>query len=55
MAHVINLAVQDVLSVLKVGYIEIENGEEIYDQIDQIEINGVIPKVRNYMLYISTI
>jgi hypothetical protein len=56
LAHVINLAAQDALTVLKVGYFE--NDNEIYNQIDQnneIGISGVIPKVRNYMLYIFKI
>ncbi|CAB5180528.1 unnamed protein product [Rhizophagus irregularis] len=48
LAHVINLAAQDALTVLKVGYLE--NDNEIYNQIDQnneIGISGVIPKLRN--------
>ena len=47
LAHIINLAAQDALSVLKVGYIEFENEVEIYNQVDQVE--SVIPKVRNYI------
>lgn len=50
MAHIINLAAQDALHSLKVGYAE--NEDEI---LDQIEINGVIPKVRNCILYIFKI
>jgi hypothetical protein len=47
LAHIINLAAQDALHSLKVGYAE--NEDEI---LDQIEINGVIPKVRNlYIVY----
>ncbi len=40
LAHVINLAAQDLLHSLKAGF---ENEYEIFDQI---EVNGVIPKVR---------
>ena len=47
MAHIINLAAQDALSALKVGYVEFENEDEIYNQVDQVE--SVIPKVRNYI------
>jgi hypothetical protein len=52
LAHVINLAAQDALNVLKVGYSE--TNDEILED-DQTEISGVIPKVRNYMLYIFEI
>lgn len=42
LAHVINLAAQDALSILKVGYFEIEN-----EILNQVEISGsVISKVR---------
>jgi hypothetical protein len=41
LAHVINLAAQDALSSLKANHFE--NEDEIFDQV---EINGVIPKVR---------
>jgi hypothetical protein len=50
LAHIINLAAQDALHNLKVGYAESE--DEI---LDQIEINGVIPKVRNCILFIFKI
>lgn len=42
LAHIINLAAQDSLSKLKVGYVEGEN--EIIN--DNKETNDVIPKVR---------
>jgi len=42
LAHIINLAAQDSLSKLKVGYVKAEN--EIIN--DNGEINDVIPKVR---------
>jgi hypothetical protein len=41
LAHIINLAVQDALTSLKVGYLESEN--EILNQDDHI--NDIIPKV----------
>jgi hypothetical protein len=42
LAHIINLAAQDALSTLKVGYVENEN--EI--MLNNDEISEVIPKVR---------
>ncbi len=47
LAHIINLAAQDALSILKVGYIEFDNENEIYNQTDQVE--SVISKV--YFIY----
>jgi hypothetical protein len=52
LAHVINLAAQDALAKLKVGYVESEN--EMLN--DSREINDVIPKVKNhYYIFIKLI
>ena len=48
MAHIINLAAQDALSSLKVGYIE--NEDEILNQNN--EIVEVIPKLRKLVVKI---
>ena len=48
MAHIINLATPDVLSSLKVGYIE--NEDEILNQNN--EIVEVIPKLRKLVVKI---
>ncbi|EXX64064.1 hypothetical protein RirG_146420 [Rhizophagus irregularis DAOM 197198w] len=48
MAHVINLAAQDALSSLKVGYVESE--DEILNQ--NKEIVDVIPKLRKLVVKI---
>jgi len=47
LAHVINLAAQDALAKLKVGYVEFEN--EILN--DNRETNDVIPKVIIIIIY----
>lgn len=50
LAHIINLAVQDALTVLKVGYSESE--EEIFNRND---LDGVIPKVKLEFIYYITL
>ena len=51
LAHVINLAAQDALTALKVGYSE--NEDEVFNQNNP---NGVIPKVKlEFINYVNNV